>query len=529
MDATNTSKINNFKTLKLIVESELGFGDEYSINNNKRIIIGRGEKANIQLFSDNLASREHCEIYFENMHFVIHDLGSSNGTQLNNKDIDTVQIKSNDAICVGTTLFRTKIEVQAADEETEQKIENSVPNSQAVKHESKNANALDTASTLESSNVSAPENEATIAFQISQEAQPKEPFSLFSDEEDSLPFVKNDSSFKVSVLLWQDLHGTSKLSIIAKNTFKMLPGKEVQLSDKSIPLFKQTHFYDDKDDGSILYESDLVPFKPLADIVVVGKAHTPNKKSQQILDVGLQVGKTKKIIKVFGDRFWYQADEDGDFVISEPQPFTTMTLKYEKSYGGNDLDNDIYNRKNPIGRGCISEESLQNSEFRKLPNIENPQDLFESWNSRPDPVGLGFYANNWEPRFQYLGSYDDETLEDDQLGLPKNFNDRFYNSAHPDLQVEAYLEGNEKVELVNLSSKGRLIFNLPNIKPEVVVSKKNFNVEDANDEKCDETHIKMNLDTLVFIPEEEVFYQVFRGVYELDSMQDIQTLSVLVS
>ncbi len=89
-----------------------------------------------------------------------------------------------------------------------------------------------------------------------------------------------------------------------------------------------------KDHGSILYESDLVPFKPFADIVVVGKAHTPNKLPQQILDAGLQVGKTKKIIKVFGDRNWYQAEEEGDFVISEPLAVYQHGFKVRKIFWG---------------------------------------------------------------------------------------------------------------------------------------------------------------------------------------------------
>jgi len=292
----------------------------------------------------------------------------------------------------------------------------------------------------------------------------------------------------------------------------------------------QTHFYDDKDQGSVLYETDLVPFKPLADIVVVGKAYTPNKQPQQILDVGLQVGRVKKILKVFGDRHWHQVEEEGEFEISEPLPFTSMDIKYENSFGGYDLENEINCDQNIVGCGCIVEASLQNNELRRVPNIEDPQDLYESWESRPDPVGLGFYANNWEPRIQYLGRYDpDEIKEGEPLGLPKNFSDRFYNSAYPDLQVKGYLKGDEKVELVNLSPKGRLVFNLPDIKPEVVVSKKDVSSVDTEYRDCDKSHIKMNLDTLVFIPDEDVFYQVYRGVYELDSIKDMQNVSVMVS
>ena len=480
--------------LKLVVESELGFGDEYSISSDKRIVIGRGESANIRLPQDYLSSREHCEIYYADSQFIINDLQSSNGTLLNNENINKRAIQSEDLICIGTTVFRARLEPQ-------------IP---AIH--------------------SQPESELTITVQTNVEIKDKKEFDLFAEsEEEPSPKIENTSSFKSEILLWQNIKGKFNLSIIAKITHKMESGTEPSVSDKSISLFRETYFYNDNNTGSIMYESDLVPFKPLTDIVVVGKAYTPDQQPLQTLDVGLQVGKTAKIVRIFGDRHWYQVEEDGDFVISEPLPFTSMDLKYEKSFGGSDLDNDIYYKQNPIGCGCIIEESLQNSKLRKLPNIENQQDLLKSWKSRPDPLGLGFYANNWEPRIQYLGSYDEESLEGDQIGLPKNFSHRFYNSAHPDLQVDGYLEGDEKVELVNLSPKGRLIFNLPNLKPIVVVRKKNLNIEATENSKGDESQITMNLDTLVFIPDEDVFYEVFRGVFQLDSIEDVQNISILVN
>ncbi len=212
--------------LILVVESELGLGDEYTIGNDKRIIVGRGDTANIQLSNDNLASREHCEIYFKDSSFQIHDLGSSNGTQLNNQDIKNAKINNNDQIGIGTTLFRAKIEAQEVDVD----VEIAVPSQQYFDHESASA------------------NDATMAFKSSPKAEPtKEAFSLFADnEEEPSPLVENTSSFKVQIMLWQDQDGSNKLSIIAKNTFKMLPDNEAQLSDKPIPLFKQTYFYDDQ-------------------------------------------------------------------------------------------------------------------------------------------------------------------------------------------------------------------------------------------------------------------------------------------
>jgi hypothetical protein len=45
--------------------------------------------------------------------------------------------------------------------------------------------------------------------------------------------------------------------------------------------------------------------------------------------------------------------------------------------------------------------------------------------------------------------------------LPKDFNPRFFNVAHPDLVCRRYLEGGEPVEIVNASPTGVLRFRLP--------------------------------------------------------------------
>ena len=215
-------------------------------------------------------------------------------------------------------------------------------------------------------------------------------------------------------------------------------------------------------------------------------------------------------------------------MISEPEVFTSMELKYEKSFGGNDIENGIISWNNPIGCGCVVEQGLQDSEMCKLPNLENPLDLIQTLESRPKPVGFGFYSQGWSPRLEFLGSYEKEPPENDQSYFPKDFSYQYFNAAHPDLQVEGYLKGDEKVELVNLSPKKNIVFDLPDIKPEVVVCKKTLNKENTESDKCDNSHIKMNLDTLVFIPEEDVFYQVFRGVFPLDSMDDIHKFSIQV-
>ena len=66
----------------------------------------------------------------------------------------------------------------------------------------------------------------------------------------------------------------------------------------------EDEFYDDDEIESIKFETDLVPFKPHTDIVLVGKAYAPRGKPATHLSVSLQVGPIAKSLSIFGNRFW---------------------------------------------------------------------------------------------------------------------------------------------------------------------------------------------------------------------------------
>ncbi|NIQ17520.1 MAG: DUF2169 domain-containing protein, partial [Candidatus Aenigmarchaeota archaeon] len=47
---------------------------------------------------------------------------------------------------------------------------------------------------------------------------------------------------------------------------------------------------------------------------------------------------------------------------------------------------------------------------------------------------------------------------------PEDFSYDYYNGAHPDLQVEGYLAGDEDVELNNLTADGNVLFKLSGLR-----------------------------------------------------------------
>jgi hypothetical protein len=68
-------------------------------------IIGRGKGSTITLLQP-LVSRQHCELFETNGKLWVRDLGSLNGTYVNNEKVTEGEIPPNELLTVGTVTFR---------------------------------------------------------------------------------------------------------------------------------------------------------------------------------------------------------------------------------------------------------------------------------------------------------------------------------------------------------------------------------------------------------------------------------------
>jgi hypothetical protein len=157
--------------------------------------------------------------------------------------------------------------------------------------------------------------------------------------------------------------------------------------------------------------------------------------------------------------------------ISKPQPFSAMDLVYERAFGGIDKEFGGFCKQNLIGYGFFSKKFAKTLDGAPLPNLEDPNYLIRSWKDHPRPVGFGFYGRAWMPRTGFLGTYDDKWRKERSPDPPEDFRFDYYNGAHPDLQFDGYLVGNEEVELVYLMPEGTIRFQLPGISISCSVSK----------------------------------------------------------
>ena len=81
----------------------------------KRIIIGRGENADIQIV-DVKMSREHAELSFANNSYTVTDLGAQNGIIVNDAKVMQAKLEDSEKLVIGQTVFKYNIiEVAGSD------------------------------------------------------------------------------------------------------------------------------------------------------------------------------------------------------------------------------------------------------------------------------------------------------------------------------------------------------------------------------------------------------------------------------
>lgn len=95
----------------LVMFKSDGSRKDFVIKSDRKYIIGRKETSDLRIPMTNV-SREHAAVYFdkEDDELVIEDLGSSNGTYVNNEKVDIFDLCPGDVIVVGSVPLQVVID-----------------------------------------------------------------------------------------------------------------------------------------------------------------------------------------------------------------------------------------------------------------------------------------------------------------------------------------------------------------------------------------------------------------------------------
>ena len=97
-------------------------GGEFPMVPNKEIVVGRSSDLDMVLVEE-MVSRKHARIAYENDAVVIEDLGSTNGTFVNGEKIKRAQLKEGDRVLIGTSILKVIVMDNSSNEQSRPNLE----------------------------------------------------------------------------------------------------------------------------------------------------------------------------------------------------------------------------------------------------------------------------------------------------------------------------------------------------------------------------------------------------------------------
>jgi hypothetical protein len=309
--------------------------------------------------------------------------------------------------------------------------------------------------------------------------------------------IVNQTNYHIAWIAGKKDHPADSLTLCVKATFQLVPDAAALPAETQM-LMGDIYIDDDINKG-LTYDSDFAYFKENADLLLKGTCYTPEAIPVPKCSVCFAVAGTQKTLKVYGTRY-VSPGLLGDSA-SSAEPFTSMPLSHENTYGGAGY------QKNAVGKGRDKDENG----LTWWPNVVDPN-LGDK-----EPAGFGPINRISSQRTSKLGNYGGDYMEKRWPWFAEDFDWAYFNAATEDMQYSGYLTGDETLFMENLHpSISEYRSQLPGITPRC------FLQEHEGGE--DFREVEMNLDTLYVNMDSETVSLVWRGVAEIKS-HDYRELS----
>jgi hypothetical protein len=312
----------------------------------------------------------------------------------------------------------------------------------------------------------------------------------------------NTTGMAAGLTVFTDKDGRDHCVVVVKGTFLVDGDGRVVPAEIQEPLATCDEHHGDPGTTAIKYECEFAPFKPRADVIINGQAHAKNGDPVTETTVAVEIGSMRKEVRVVGDRHW----ESGVFGFrpTEPTPFVTMPLTFERAFGGSDNSHPDPKHhgaelRNLVGVGFRKNPSVEAIEGSPLPNLEHPRHPMRGWGDMIPPVGFGVVGRGWQPRIKFAGTYDQEWLDERFPFLPKDFQQEYFLSAPVDQQFPHFL-GDEAVRCLNMTPGGTFEFTVPRMDVPITFRFRDRNVPGIP-----------ALDTLIVEPDQRRFLAIWRA------------------
>ncbi|BFM48674.1 DUF2169 domain-containing protein [Marinomonas sp. THO17] len=255
--------------------------------------------------------------------------------------------------------------------------------------------------------------------------------------------------------------------------------------------------------------------KPHGEWLLAGSAYAVDAVPVRKMRVSVVLGKTKKILQVIGDRHWQGGLFD---LASKPKAFTCMPLNYHRTYGAYDYAD------NPLGTGVIEEKYRdKESGVYWLPNLYLEKDSTKADKHVRSLACFAPLEITWPQRSCYQGSYDQDWLDHDHPGLPKDTQAKLFNAAPEDQQLQGFIQPGTVYSLQGLHSEyPRIDGALPDVKVRAFIRQQ-------VDEALVFREVETAIDTVWFFPELLLGMAIYRGVTEVKDSDGLDIKQLMLA
>jgi hypothetical protein len=240
-----------------------------------------------------------------------------------------------------------------------------------------------------------------------------------------------------------------------QGTFSIPRGAPLEPLAKQEPVAAIDEFRGDPRTTSLKRSGAIATRKPNSDITVDAVARTAEPRENW--NVRLEVGKLESKLQARAPRPWHH-DEDDGWVEGEPEPCTEVPIDYEHAFGGrHEIDGELVEEpRNPLGVGFLPEQ-LEDRAPRPAPQIVAPDEPAHEPGKTYAPKGWAPIPGYFAPRRDCVGTADEQWRRTRWPRPPADFDDAFYQAAHPDLIYPGYLIGDERVRMEGVTQDGQAI------------------------------------------------------------------------
>lgn len=270
---------------------------------------------------------------------------------------------------------------------------------------------------------------------------------------------------------YRDHKGRNHILLVAKGTWRLSTGrmasaeKQVGLHEQAVRLrigdleldaAQRLAMQARQDEQIIWLEHDMSPPKPVFDVIVAGYVTAPDDHHKAYIDASIRIGTQRARMRAFVPRYWC-IGWLGYYVkpIVPAAHRVPITYAVADSAAGFPLD--------PPGAsdGLVA---------AWLPWIESQDATSRRGKHSKAPAGFGYWPDSAAHRQRYTGTCDAAWEKKTAPNLPKDFNPRFYNIAHPDLQLSKAPAGGTSIELTHLAKRAVIECRFPTLSLSVQAS-----------------------------------------------------------